>query len=294
MRFTIFLVIFSFAIQAYGQDHTIYEGDTINRVDQSNMKQGRWVIFGKMKKLPGYGPDQIIEEGEYVNGRKMGPWKKYYPSGEVQNEITFKNNRPNGPYTTYYPNGQVEEKGTWKNNRNIGTFQRFYENGNPQQEFNFAENGKRTGDQKYFHENGQLMIEGNWEGGKEKGEIKEYYADGNLKSIKVFNEGQIDPDKTEAFDSDQPVVLNEPEQKTTKISPKVDNTDQKPNIGPFNGTGTHTLYNKNRQVSQKGYFRNYRLINGEWYRYDDNGILISIEIYKNGKYVGEGVLPEEK
>ena len=37
------------------------EGDTVNVVDENNMKQGFWKIFGKMRKLPNYEPDQVVE-----------------------------------------------------------------------------------------------------------------------------------------------------------------------------------------------------------------------------------------
>ena len=282
---------------AVGQSYELHNGDTINVKDVNGRKQGYWIVTGKMKKMPGYGPEQIVEEGEYADNRKQGAWKKYFPSGQIKNEITYRNNRPNGPYTVYYSNGQIEEQGEWKNNRNIGTFKRFYENGQPQQAFNFNPSGKREGRQTYYHDNGQVMIEGDWAGGKEAGELKEYYADGEVKSVKYFNEGQIDASKTEIFASTNPTttpkVEIQPDEKVTKITPAVDNKSEKPNIGLFTGNGQHTLYNQNRQISQKGLFKNYRLIDGEVYRYDDNGILLAIEIYKNGKYVGEGVLPAD-
>lgn len=279
---------------AVGQSYELHNGDTINQKDLAGKKQGYWKISGAMKKLPGYQPEQIIEEGEYKDSRKQGSWKKYFPSGQLQNEITYRNNRPSGPYTVYYSNGEIEEQGEWKNNRNVGTFKRFYDNGEPQQAFNFNATGKREGRQTYFHENGQIMIEGDWDGGKEAGELKEYYANGEVKSVKYFNEGQIDAAKTETFEPVQPMakVVIEPEIQKATISTPVDGKQEKPNIGLFKGNGQHTLYNQDRQISQKGMFKNYRLIDGEVYRYDDNGILQLIEIYKNGKYVGEGVLPE--
>ncbi|MBL4651402.1 MAG: hypothetical protein JKY53_00855 [Flavobacteriales bacterium] len=52
------------------------------------------------------------------------------------------------------------------------------------------------------------------------------------------------------------------------------------------------MYNKNRQISQKGEFRGGRLVDGKWYRYDENGLLNSIEIYKNGKYIGDAQIED--
>jgi len=289
LYFNICVLIFNVAI---GQQFQIYQGDTINIVDANNLKQRHWIYFGSMKELPGYADNAKVEEGNYKDNRKTGEWTKYFPSGEIQNQITFSNNRPNGPYKIFYPSGQVQEEGVWKNNRNVGSFKRFHENGHIQQEFNFTSTGKRDGSQKYYHENGQLMIEGNWAGGKEAGEVVEYYANGEVKSKKYFNNGIIDEGKTKTFEPKTEVVEVK---ETTNKDVKIANVqkDVKPNLGYFNGTGEATLYNKNKQISQKGYFKNGRLINGKWYKYNSDGILQSVEIYKNGHYVGEGVIEDE-
>ena len=36
-----------------------------------------------------------------------------------------------------------------------------------------------------------------------------------------------------------------------------------------------------------GEFKDNRLMNGKWYIYDDNGILLRIAVYKDGIYVGD-------
>lgn len=268
-----------------------------NQVDAEGRKQGPWTVRGSETHLPGYAPDAIVEEGTYKDNRKTGLWKTYFPEGMPKNEITFENGRPKGPYTTYYKNGQIQEQGNWNLTKNYGNFKRYYENGNVQQDFTFNESGKRQGPQKYYHENGQLMIEGNWNGGKETGEVKEYYATGELKSVKVFNDGAYDAAQTKTFESqklaEEPKVEPEPvkdEQNQVKKTVVVAKAEEKPNVGFFDGNGFHTLYNKNKQITQKGEFKNGRLMDGKWYKYDRDGILTNIEIYQNGVYVGEGVI----
>lgn len=305
-----FLVVFLslFINPSEGQTFQIHNGDTINVVDANNMKQGHWIYFGNMKpNIPDYSPESKIEEGEFSNNRKDGMWIKYYPDGKIHSEITFSNNRPKGHYRTYYPNGIVEEEGTWDNNRNKGDFERHYENGALQQKFNFNETGKRDGQQLYYYDNGNLMIDVTMNGGKETGEMTEYYANGDVKSKKYFNDGMIDAAKTQKFEPVSEIKPTAPkEDPNAKQSEKIKEdevieldkkvvTHQGGSTGAsahFVGTGDHTLYNKNHQISQKGYFKDYRLWNGSWYRYDENGILTNIEIYKNGKYVGDGVIEE--
>lgn len=291
----VLIVAWSAGVQAQSPTFKIHNGDTINRKDVSNYKQGRWIIFGADQSESGYDATAIVEEGSYKDNRKDGLWVKYYPNGNKKSEITYVNNRPRGPYKVYYENGQLEEDGNWKNNRNVGSFKRFYPNGQPQQAFEFNATGKREGKQTYFHENGAVMIEGDWAGGKESGEVKEYYADGSVKSVKYFNDGAIDPVKTQTFEPKTPqkvevveIAADAPKSETVK---KTEHTANK-TAPPFDGNGFHILYNRNRQVSQKGEFKDYRLWNGKRYKYDDDGLLVAIEIFKRGRYVGDGVIEE--
>jgi antitoxin component YwqK of YwqJK toxin-antitoxin module len=269
----------------------IVEGDTINYIDESNLKQGFWKIFGRMRKEPGYEPNQVIEQGNYDNSRKQGLWTKFFPSGKTKSEIEYVNSRPNGSYKTYFENGQVEEEGSWKNNRNTNDFKRYYENGQVSQQFAFNESGKRDGKQVYYHENGQVMIEADIEAGKEKF-VKEYYENGEIKAEKSFIDGKLDPANTKVYESKAPIKDRE-EEELNKAPVKIVKIEEgeSSNTVKFSGNGQHKIYNMNKQISKDGMFKNYRLMEGLWYKYDDNGILISIEKYKKGRYIGDAPLP---
>jgi len=292
----LFIPIFVCSISV-GQSLPTYEvigGDTINFIDENNLKQGFWKIFGRMKKLPGYEPDQVIEQGKYNSSRKEGLWTNFFPSGKTKSEIEYQNSRPNGAYKTYYENGQVEEQGSWKNNRNEGEFKRHYENGQVSQEFAFNPTGKRDGKQKYYYDDGTLMIEADVKEGKEE-KVVEYNPDGSLKAEKVFVDGKLDVANTKVYESKEP-VKNRDEEDLAKAPVKIVKIEQGETSNlkeTFSGNGQNKIYNMNKQISKDGFFKNYRLMDGLWYKYDENGILVSIEKYKNGKYIGEAPLPKE-
>lgn len=262
MRTFIILVLISISCSLFAQ----------NQTNEAGRKVGYWKLTGADKPTPGYDESTVVEEGEFQDGRKVGLWKAYYPSGKLKSEITHENGRPKGPYTTYYENGQIEERGNWGLNKNMGKFTRYYENG-------------------------QLMIEGNWNGGKEDGAVKEYYANGDLMSVRVFNGGKMDAAKSQFKEASTPAVAvkDDPEpvnddNNKVKTTIAVSQQEAAPNIGRFDSNGPHTLYNKNRQIHQKGIFKNGRLMDGKIYKYSKDGILETIEIYSNGQYVGEGVI----
>lgn len=268
--------------------------DTINLTDAAGKRQGKWIVTNKIANKPCYTPEQKVEEGVYVDGRKTGLWKEYYCNNNLKSEITFENNRPSGYAKMYHENGKIKEEGLWKNNRWVGDYKLYYENGQVQQAFKFNTTGKREGDQKYFYENGQKMIEGNWAEGKEAGIVREYYENGDLKSEKNFEGGFLDVASVKNFEPKQPVkeVVKQTVKDPDPTPPVTVEKVEKPNSGTFNGEGQHTLYNANKQISKKGLFHSNRLVDGKVYIYSSNGILTRIALYKNGKYVGDGVIED--
>lgn len=276
-------VFFGFGLKA---------ADTLNYVGPDGKKQGYWIVTGKMLKSnpKNFGADAKVEEGRYKESQKVGLWINYFPNGAKQTEFTYVNNRPNGPAKIYYENGKVSEEGTWVGTRWVGPYKMYYEDGTPRQEFNYSTVGQREGKQVYKHPNGKVSIEVNMKGGKEEGWKKEYDEEGNLVRETYFNGGVIDPSKT----VEHPVKT-----KSKDKGDKPDGAGEPPPPPPpppagtkWGGEGPYTLM-KNGQVSQKGTFHLFKLVDGEAFFYDDNGMLVRIKKYKEGKYVGDSPIPAD-
>lgn len=277
---------------AQAQSYEMHGKDTINVIDAMGKKQGKWITWGKNKPGSCYTPEQKVEEGKYTENRKTGQWIEYYCNGNMKNKLTFVNGRPDGYAIMYHENGKISEEGTWKANRWVGNYKLYYENGAVQHEFAFNQSGKREGPQKYFHENGQIAIEGDFVNGKESGVIKEYYENGDIKAEKNYADGQVDIASIKEFQPKKPIVKSstDPAENAPKVVITKDekpNEAVAPNKGPMMLNGQHTLYNKNKQITKDGVFKDNRLIDGKAYIYDENGILNRIAVYKNGIYVGD-------
>jgi antitoxin component YwqK of YwqJK toxin-antitoxin module len=286
------LLLFAFVFQVFGLTAGWDSGE-LNRVDTQGMRQGYWIIKGYMTTEQGYGANATVEEGHYVNNSKEGVWKRYYASGVMRSEITYRNNAPYGPYSIYYTDGQLEEKSTWHRNKNVGEFLRFHENGQPQQVFYFADNGKRNGEQRYFHENGQLSLVVNVVNGKEEGEMRRYDENGRLKETKTLSGGQLEPGSVRTYKGSAKPASTAPKPAKEEVIARAPEPTEQPNEAYlFEPNGHNILYNKGQQLTQVGDFKNGRLWDGKWYRYNGNGILIRIEIYQNGRYIGTGVIEE--
>ena len=295
-------IVFSLVLISGTQGQTasgsfdIYNGDTINFKDDNGKKQGWWIIFGKSSsRHRGFAPDAKVEEGEYVNSRKTGIWKKYWPNENLRSEITYKSGRPNGPFTSYYEEGEgkIEEKGTWKGNRYTGSFERRHRNGEVAQKLEFNESGKREGKQQFFYENGQVELEFSVNNGIENGELNRYYPNGDLKETKIFNNGQVDPTSIKNYDPVKPEVVIKEDPVVPVKTAKTDE-ELKPNAAVgFVKDGYNKLYNKSKQITQDGIFKRGKLNTGKWYRYNSDGILQRIEKYRNGYYIGDAPIEDK-
>jgi antitoxin component YwqK of YwqJK toxin-antitoxin module len=266
--------------------------DTINYTDVAGKKQRKWILFGKHKPGGCYAAAQKVEEGEYKENRKTGVWMEYFCNGNAKNKITFVNGRPDGYAIVYYENGKVQEEGQWKNNRWVGNLKQYYENGQVQHDFKFNEGGKREGVQTYKYDNGQVAVQGNFVNGKETGTIKEFHENGDLKAEKTYNNGNVDVNSIKMYDP-QKEFVKKPDPAPDNGQKAVVKSDEKLNDGskgPMVLNGKHTLYDKNKQVTKDGVFKDNRLMDGKAYIYDDNGILKRVSIYKNGVYAGDGVI----
>lgn len=84
-------------------------GDTINRIDKNNLKQGAWqeIVTSDWDEQEGY------EIGRYYNSKKIGTWKRYSSEGILQHEINYNNGYKDGK-AKYYQEGYLFCIGNYK------------------------------------------------------------------------------------------------------------------------------------------------------------------------------------
>lgn len=71
------------------------------------------------------GTQIIIEETEYVNGKKHGQYSKYYDNGKPMIEAYYNNDSLDGHYIQYYPIGTIKEEGEYKNGKKVGEWKTY-------------------------------------------------------------------------------------------------------------------------------------------------------------------------
>lgn len=298
LTLSLFIIL---SINTFAQKFELYQGDTINKTDSKNLKQGLWIFFS-IDFAGG-----ISQKGNYIDNKKNGTWQTFHQNGKLKSVINYEDNKQSGEVIIYYPNGKIQEKGFWKVNKWVGEYFYYHENGIVKYHWFFNNDGKRTGKQQYFYENGKPQIDGDWVEGKEKGIITEYYTNGNIKKTSNFTDGLLNGSVTEYYADGQlksksvyiagQVDINQ----NYAYAPTVNNTnnpnendvnnDIKPDTNKtsevkfFTGTGYYKFLNEKGQIDREGDFQNGILIEGKRYIYDNGGKLLKIAIIQDGRFV---------
>lgn len=104
-------LLFSIAGNAQWKSYIIgAKGDTLNRVDVKNRKQGPWSI--KVPELRG--ERGYEEEGYFENDLKEGTWKKYAENGVKIAEETYRWGKLHGKQYYFTYNGGLVREESWR------------------------------------------------------------------------------------------------------------------------------------------------------------------------------------
>ena len=285
MKLVQLMLYFMFSFVIYAQSGTLNQRDSLGR------KQGHWIFYGKDQPQKGYPAEGKISEGTYLNDRKNGEWIMYYKDGVTPKiKGRFKNNRPSGSYERFDTDGRLKEKGTFNKNRHKTKTTSYWENGNISREFDYNENGKLHGKAKAFFETGELELEITYANGVVIDTVKRYYSDGGLRELAVFDstgveiESFIKPQVIRDSTGKEIYRIIEPPAVVKQVSRKP--PPKTPEPCPQKGQ----VWDEYEQFLYEGEFKNCSLWNGKYYIYDKDGLLLKVEIYKNGKYFSDGQL----
>lgn len=256
-------------------------------IDTQGRKQGYFIIYGKdAPDKTEYPAEGKVEEGNYKDDRKTGEWIVYHPDGVTPRlKGNFTDGRPNGPYVKFDTNGSKSEESSFSNGKQLGNFTSYHPNGNVKQQKTFNAEGKEHGTTTFFHDNGQPQFVVNKVNGVPVGEATRYWEDGSVKEVLVYSEtGEVV--STTVVNADPPATASVETGKGGPAGTGGILRDGK----KFQPDGYNKLYNQAEELWMDGQFKAGKLWDGKLYKYDSDGILLKIEIWKNGAYHSDGQL----
>ena len=284
-----------FLCNGFGQ--VMYNDQEANVPGENGRKSGLWVFFGKDKNIKGYQPDDIYEVGVFIDGRKDGVWKRFYPSGNLMSEITYQGGRPNGPFTTYHDKeGAIEEQGNQSGLNLVGNHIRKNVDGQLLMEKNYNDKGQSEGPQAYFHDNGKPELGWTKTKGVNSGTATRYFKNGDVKEVTEYGEnGEImSSEKKERvnppFDEPEP---KEPQKLAPKIPPGTHIQINGKKIAAVTiPPGKQKIFMEGGDILYDGFFVDGKFKEGEYYVYDEDGLIHHIEVYKEFRFVANGVIKD--
>jgi len=256
-------------------------------IDAAGLKQGYFIIYGRdVPEKTEYPLDGKVEEGAYKDDRKTGEWIVYHTDGLTPRlKGSYKDGRPSGPYTKFDQSGAKKEEGTYQNGKQLGAFTTYHPNGIVAQQKTFNAEGKTDGPVRFYYDNGQEQFEFTTVNGVPTNEATRYWEDGSVKEIITYSAtGEVVATK----------IVN--------ANPATASVATKGSGGPsgsggvmrdgkkFEADGYNKVYNKAEELWMDGQFKTGKLWEGKLYKYDTDGILLKIEIWKNGAYHSDGQL----
>lgn len=214
----------------------------------------------------GFPADGKVEEGRYLDNRKNGTWVYYHADGITPRVIgTFLNGRPNGYYTKYsQADGKILETGCFLNGKQVGIFRSYYQSGCVQVEKNFDSLGRERDTPRYF------------------------LNDCDVDST-VYGSAKFLPQVTKTTACTWYGYREKTNWNDTIIC-EIGITGFVKDGKKFNPDGYNNVYNQNDELWIDGTFKSAKLWEGKLYKYDRDGILLKIEIWKDGCYHSDGDL----
>ncbi|MFA4851471.1 MAG: toxin-antitoxin system YwqK family antitoxin [Bacteroidales bacterium] len=281
-KICLLLMAISLAFVSFSQTTKIVNGDTINKTDLKNLKQGYWEETN----------NKFLLKGNYLNDKKDGIWVTYnfkelatkiesFRNGEkdgiiiniddngyYKGEANYRNDLLNGVSRTYAVGGKLLSDINYKNGVLNGSKKTYYKSNNIMQEEANYLNGQRDGITKWYDTNGKLIAEYSYKNGKFEGVNKTYSANGDVLVEETYvNNIQNGPYK-EYFDI-EPVVSQNTFSK---------DTDKKENVVNKEDVSLKTTTVK---LKVSGNYLNGKK-DGKWLEYDDKGAVIKTIVYKDG------------
>jgi hypothetical protein len=108
--FLLFLLISCTVFSQPGSFVIGVKGDTLNKVDMKNMKQGKWVE--RRDEIRGEPGDE--QEGEYKNNRREGTWRIYSLQGDLTALEYYKWGNKDGVCQYFNASGSLVREESWK------------------------------------------------------------------------------------------------------------------------------------------------------------------------------------
>ncbi|MEA2043037.1 MAG: DUF3352 domain-containing protein [Bacteroidota bacterium] len=137
------------------------------------------------------GTEKLKIEGRIKDGHKVGIWKSYYQSGNIESAVNYEEGLVAGEIYFFYDSPQKIRKAVvvYEDDQQIETYNEFHTNGARRLTMEY-DDGKPDGDATYYFRTGKINIEGDYRDGQKHGRWKYYDEKGDKIGVERWKRGE--------------------------------------------------------------------------------------------------------
>ena len=133
----------------------------------------------------------LKEKRNYKNGKPIGIWEKWLPSGLKTEKCFYSDGLKSGIYIRWHENGQMAKKAIYKNGELNGLLQEFSPSGQQLLSAGYK-NGQKWGLEKKWYSSGPQSAIIFWnEKGRKHNKAESWFTNGNRKTVRVYENGNL-------------------------------------------------------------------------------------------------------
>ncbi len=155
----------------------------------NQLKEGTWHFFSVLTS------GVLIGDEEYLNDKRNGLSRKFFPDSIIAEVINFKNDIKDGEWIKYHPDGSVNFRTTYINGKLNGKFEAFFAGGKPEVLGRYK-NDLRDGVWLIYNKNGSQRFRIEYSEGKAKNPDIDIYHSDYIDSLEKEGVKIADPEKT--------------------------------------------------------------------------------------------------
>lgn len=194
-----------------------------------------------------------------AEGKRQGPWKEYFETGELRSEGEYKDGKRVGPWKHYHANGKIEQTGKYIDGLPDGEWKWYFASGTLRREETYYK-GKEDGTSIEYNDTSKIVTKGDYVEGLREGpwviDVNDHREEG------TYRDGQMHGD-WKFFDDEGTLVFE-----GTFVDGQPD--------------GKHTwYYHGSGKVKERGKY----IIGskeGDWVKYFEDGTIMQTITHKNG------------
>ncbi|MBI1287212.1 MAG: hypothetical protein GC178_06495 [Flavobacteriales bacterium] len=217
---------------------------------------------GKVTGAKIYSKGKVTGEGIVDEaGRRQGPWKEFYETGELRSEGKYKDGLREGDWVFYYKDGKEEQRGSYHRGKPDGEWKWTFANGQTWREEVFYD-GLEEGLAIEYNDTGKVVSKGNYLSGEREGE---WLIDlGDEKEEGTYVAGQRNGMWKYHYPNGKLRFEGKFEQGLE--------------------SGKHTWFYENGQVEEVGTYK-FGQKEGDWYSFNEEGVQTRMETYRQGELI---------